>query len=247
MQNDIRTEIITYTCGSATHKGFLAAPAANSKVPGILVAHAWRGLDAFARKKAVALAELGYAALATDVYGDGVTAETDEEAFALMLPLFLDRRLLQNRIAAAYKTLKSNPLVDPERIGAIGFCFGGLTVIELLRSGTPVRGVASFHAVLGDEIAGNKADPVAIAGGIKGRLLALHGHDDPLVSASALAAFQNELTAAGIDWQLVIYGHTSHAFTNPEARDMKSGLFYNADADRRSWQSMRNFFEEVFI
>lgn len=245
MKNDIHTEIITYTCDGETFKGFLAIPAIDKKVPGIVVAHAWKGLDEFARKKAIALAELGYAALAADVYGNGAVAESDEEAAALMLPLFLDRLLLQRRIRVAYDALCNNPLVDNEKIGAIGFCFGGLTAIELFRSGAPLRGTVSFHAILGNKIGQEKAKTTSIASGIDGKLLILHGHDDPLISAEDISAIQKELTESKIDWQMVIYGNTSHAFTNPEAHDTKHGLIYNADADRRSWRAMRNFFEET--
>lgn len=247
MKTDVHTEIITYSCGDRTFKGYLAMPKTTQKAPGIIIAHAWMGQDEFARKKAIALAELGYAAFAADLYGDGKTAKTSDEALELMMPLFLDRHLLQQRMIAAYETLKTNPLVDKERIGAIGFCFGGLAAIELFRSGAFVRGVASFHAVLGSKLGNQQATVLPISKEIQGKILILHGHDDPLVSKEDIESIQNELTQAKIDWQMIIYGRTSHAFTNPEAHETSLGLIYNASAEKRSWQSMRNFFEEVFI
>lgn len=244
MKKDIHTEIITYTCDGVAFKGFLAAPIAESKAPGIIIAPTWKGLDDFARKKAVALAELGYVAMAADLYGDGKTAADDKEAGALMMPLFLDRALLRKRMQAALEVLQNNPLVDEHKMGAIGFCFGGLCVIELLRSGAHIKGVVSFHGILGDKIGEHKAH-LAEANQIVGKLLILHGHDDPLVSAADISAIQKEMTDAKVDWQMNIYGHTSHAFTNPEANDSHNGLVFNPCTDRRSWQSMRNFFEEI--
>lgn len=238
---------ISYSCDNVNLKGFLYHhPKILGKRPGIIVAHAWRGIDAYDKNKAKQLAELGYVVLAADVYGFEKPAQNDQEAFERMLPLFLDRALLQKRITAAYEVLKKQKHVDAERIGAIGFCFGGLTAIELLRSGTPIRGAVSFHGVLGDKIAEHKAKTVPIAKEIKGSLLVLHGHDDPLVSSADIAAFQKEMTDHCVDWQMHVYGHTSHAFTNQEALESDSGLMYNERADLRSWRSMQNFFSEIF-
>ena len=148
---------------------------------------------------------------------------------------------MQKRIIASYETLIKQPGVDKSRIGAIGFCFGGLTVIELLRSGTPVKSVVSFHGVLGN--AGAKTVPIAT--NIKGSILILHGYDDPLESTSDVLNTQKEFNEAGIDWQMDIYGHTSHAFTNPQSHDIVKGLIYNEKANKRSWIAMKNFFEET--
>lgn len=246
MKYNIHTEIVSYALGEKTFKGFLATPTTDNKVPGVLVMHAWRGLDEFARKKAIALAELGYVAMAADLYGDGITAETDEEAANLMLPLFLDRELLQAFLKKAYEVLCNKPFVDKNKVAAIGFCFGGLAAIELFRSELSLRGAVSFHAILGNKIGTNKAKTTPLAKGIKGKLLVLHGHDDPLVSANEISDFQKELTNAKVDWQMVVYGNTSHAFTNPEAHDYANGLIFNAEANKRSWLSMRHFFEEIF-
>ena len=142
---------------------------------------------------------------------------------------------------AAYETLINQAGVDQSRIGAIGFCFGGLSVIELLRSGTPVKSVVSFHGVLGN----TGAKTVPIAKNIKGSILMLHGYEDPLVPINDVLNIQKEFNDAGVDWQMDIYGHTSHAFTNPQAHDTKKGLIYNEKINKRAWLAMKNFFEET--
>lgn len=240
-------EELPYTAGQKQLRGYLCHNKdIHQKRPGIIVAHAWRGLDDFAKRKAERLAQLGYIAFAADLYGINQPVTSDEEAGKLMLPLFLDRPLLQERIKAAYQTLSKQPLVDASRIGAIGFCFGGLTVIELLRSGVGLRGAVSFHGGLANKRGDATAKTVPIASNIKGSLLILHGHDDPSVAPSDINALQTELTQAKIDWQMVIYGHTMHAFTNPNANNPSSGMLYNESADRRSWIAMRDFFDEIF-
>ena len=244
----METKEIEYACGQTSFKGYAAWEDDKSGTrPGILIAHAWRGRDEFSKQKALDLAQLGYVALAADVYGEGITAENNDDAAALMRPLFLDRKLLQDRIKSAYEALRKHPLVNPQKIGGIGYCFGGLTIIELYRSGVELKGAVSFHAVLGTSLGGQTAKTVPISPSVKGSLLILHGHDDPLVSQEDLIRIQDELTKANVDWQLHIYGRTKHAFTNPEANDSKMGLVYNAQADKRSWQTMKTFFNEIFI
>lgn len=235
----MKEETIYYQVNGASHKGFLVGDA--GKRPGVLVVHAWRGQDDFAREKAKELADMGYVALAVDMYGDGKTATSDEEAGALMHPLFVDRNLVQERIKAAFDLLKNDPRIDPERIGAIGFCFGGMVVIELMRSGLPVRSVVSFHGVLRDEGAklGIRSKQ------INGSILILHGYEDPLVSTHDIARLQRELNDAGADWEMNVFGHTQHAFTNPLAHDSVKGLVYNARSAKRAWQDMTKFFKET--
>lgn len=222
-------------------------PSTRTPAPGILIAHAWMGQDDFARKKAHDLARLGYVAFAADVYGDGQEVQTNDEAAELMMPLFMHRDRLRARIRAAYDTLASDERVDSNKIGAIGFCFGGLTVVELLRQGAPLRGVVSFHGVLTNQMGTNKAHVEKNADLMSGSLLILHGHDDPMMSQKDLLDLQKEFTDAGIDWQMKIYGQTMHAFTNPLANQPDSGLMYNRTSDYRSWQEMRNFFNDVFV
>lgn len=242
--------MVSYQIEGKTFKGYWAFPASKDKTtqrrPAILIAHAWMGQDQFVRHKADALAELGYVAFAADVYGEGKTASNTEEAKQLMVPLFEDRALLQKRICAAYEVVRQHPAVDPAKIGAIGFCFGGLTVIELLRSGIDVKGVVSFHGVLGNKMGNIQAKTVPIAKSIKGSLLILHGYEDPLVSPQDISNMQKELSDAKVDWQMNIYSHTSHAFTNPEAHDKENGLVFQALSSERAWWAMIHFFSERF-
>ncbi|EFB42818.1 hypothetical protein pah_c002o068 [Parachlamydia acanthamoebae str. Hall's coccus] len=244
---NMHQEAVSYQVGDFKMKGYLAYDNASAaKRPAIVIAHAWKGLGEFECEKARQLANLGYVAFAADVFGGGKTAESDEEAGALMLPLFIDRKTLRERIRAAVEAVKQYAVVDPDRVGAIGFCFGGLTVIELLRSGADIVGAVSFHGVLGDTLGGNKAHIEPLAKEIKGALLILHGYEDPLVPPGHIVAIQKELNDANVDWQMDIYGHTSHAFTNPALKDYEQGLVYNEKSSQRAWRSMRNFFEEIF-
>ena len=206
--------------------------------PAILIAHDWTGRNEFACRQAEKMAELGYVGFAIDMYGNGRLGESRDEKMALMQPLAADRALLRQRIQAALDALITMEEVDNSRVGAMGFCFGGLCVLDLARTGADLRGVVSFHGLL------NKPDdlPNEI---IKSKILALHGYDDPLVPAEEVQAFCQEMEAAGVDWQLHVYGQTMHAFTNPEADDAYFGTVYNACTANRAMQSMRAFFLEV--
>lgn len=238
---------VDYQVHGKTMKGFLAYETRDDQPrPGIVIAPAWGGLDDFAREKAIALAEAGYIAFAADIYGEGVSATHDDHRLQLMLPLFEDRQLLQDRIVGALNELKKQPLTDTRCVGAIGFCFGGLTVLELLRSGADVRGVVCFHALLADTLGEVKAKRLPIADKIKGAALFLHGHDDPLVSEKEIHTLFDELDEARVDWQFSIYGHTLHGFTNPAAQDPNQGTLYNPLIARRAWLAMVNFFQEQF-
>lgn len=205
--------------------------------PGVLVSHAWGGRDAFADSKASALAELGYVGFALDLYGQGVRGTDRDSCAALMRPFLEDRVMLQARMNLALDTMRAQHEVDGARTAAIGFCFGGLCVLDLARSGVDVAGVVSFHGFLhgpGD------------AGGsdIRARVLALHGWDDPMVKPDQVPAFAGEMSQRGGDWQLHAYGNTMHAFTNPVANDPDFGTVYSAMADRRSWRLMQDFLAE---
>lgn len=243
----IETKVIEYQCRGELFKGFLAHDASiKGPKPGVLIAHAWRGEDDFARKKAEDLASLGYVGFAVDYYGGGRTVSNDEEAFAMMSPLFMDRQLLRERINAGFDTLAKENTVDNDRLGAIGFCFGGLTAIELLRSGAKLSGVVTFHALLGDKLGPLTSVKLPLAPKLHGSLLVLHGYLDPSVSKEDIESFQAEMTHAGVDWQMNIYGTATHAFTNPLANQPEKGMQYNEIVARRSWQSMVNFFNEIF-
>lgn len=244
----MKEEIIDYEIDGKKYRGFWAFPSIEAetpaKRPAVLVAHAWMGQDDFAREKARMLASLGYFGFAVDMYGEGKTASNPEEAEALMLPLFEDRALLRKRILGAFEVVSHLPGVDQGRIGGIGFCFGGLTIIELLRSGAPVKGCVSFHGVLGNTMGPIHAKTTPIAKGIEGSLLILHGYNDPLVSLQDIVNTQKELSEAMVDWQMHFYSQTSHAFTNPQANDVKNGLVFQSRSCDRALRLMKDFFKE---
>lgn len=243
----MQKETVSYSLGKQQFKGFVVKGKESShKRPAVIIAHAWKGLDHFAKSVAERMAQLGYIGFAADYYGDGIVAQSDERASELMAPLFMDRAELQKRLIAAYEAVKKIPEVDPDRIVVIGFCFGGLAAIELLRSGTPVQGAVAFHATLSNSLGGKKAHTVPIASGIEGSLLILHGNDDPLVSQQDILDMTKDLTKANVDWEMDIYGHTVHAFTNPEVHDVHTGLAFNTKANERSWKSAERFFSEIF-
>ena len=237
----IVTKMIEYKQGDTVLEGYLAYDDdAKGKGPGILVVHDWMGFGSFANGKAHNLAELGYVALAVDIYGQGARPKDTDEAGKLAGLYKGNRPLLRERILAAYEVLKNNPMVDPSKIAVIGFCFGGTTALELARSGAPIAGVVSFHG-------GLSSPTPADAKNIKAKILALHGADDPYVPADEVKGFQKEMNDAGVDWQMILYSGAVHAFTNPAAgNDNSKGAAYNANADKRSWVAMKNFFQEIF-
>lgn len=206
--------------------------------PVVLVCHAWGGRDEFVAEKARKLAELGYVGFAVDIYGKGVTGSGPEENARLMQPFMDDRALLQKRILAALSAVKLLPWVDEKRIAAIGFCFGGLCALDLARSGADIVGVVSFHGLL--------IPPSLPTKKIMAKVLVLHGNDDPMVPVDHVLALASELTDSCEDWQIHTYGHTMHAFTNPVANNPDFGTVYNKYADKRSWQSLLSFLDEVF-
>ncbi|MFO1417671.1 MAG: dienelactone hydrolase family protein [Methylotetracoccus sp.] len=235
----IRTTTVDYHHADTLLEGFFAYDDARGQpLPAVMIAHAWGGRDDFVCAKARRLAESGYAAFALDMYGKGVLGSGPDENARLMNPFMQDRALLQARIGAALEAVRTLPQVDPTRIAAMGFCFGGLCVLDLARTGADLRGVISFHGLF--------IPPGNTAGRrISAKVLALHGHDDPMVPPDHVAALATELTDAGADWQIHVYGGTVHAFTNPRANDPGFGTVYNAAADHRSWQSLQSFLAEV--
>lgn len=235
----MQTELIEYKDGETLLEGYLANDGKAGKKPAVIVCHAWGGRSDFECRKAEALAELGYTGFALDIYGKGVRGQSMEENNALMTPFIEDRSMLRKRLLSALTTVQNLDMVDSSRIAAIGFCFGGLCVLDLARSGADVKGVVSFHGLFGA--------PEGLASEtIKAKVLALHGHDDPMVPPENVLALETELTQAKADWQIHAYGHATHAFTHPEANMPENGLQYNATADRRSWQAMKNFLAEIF-
>jgi dienelactone hydrolase len=212
----------------------------SGKRPSVLIAHQWKGLSDYEKKRAKMLAELGYNVLAADVYGKGVRPDNPKDAAAMAGKYKADRPLLRERINAAFQLLKKDKRTDSAKIGAIGYCFGGTTVLELARNGADLVGVVSFHGAL--------ATPTpADAATIKCRVLALHGADDPFVPPAEVAGFEEEMRKAKVDWQLVAYGGAVHSFTDWNAgNDNSKGSAYNEKADRRSWEAMKDFFQELF-
>jgi dienelactone hydrolase len=210
-----------------------------SLAPAVLVVHDWSGCNDFARDKARFLASLGYTAFAVDMYGEGKVGISREEKTQLMQPLVGNRVLVRQRMQAALKALTAVPGVDHGNIGAIGFCFGGLCVLDLARSGEKIQGAVSFHGLL------TRPENLPVSD-IYAKILVLHGYDDPMVPPEQVNAFAREMTQAKADWQIDMYGHTRHAFTNPEANDAASGTVYNDVASHRAFISMKNFFAEVF-
>ncbi len=237
----VHTEAVEYRHVDVVLEGYLAYDdAVEGHRPGVLVVHEWKGLGDYAKRRAEQLAQLGYVAFAIDMYGKGVYATTHEEAAALSGAYRQDRRLMRDRARAGLDVLARQPLVDPERLGAIGYCFGGMTVLELARDGAPLRGVVSFHGAL------DTPQPED-ARNIKGSVLVCHGADDSFVKPEQVAAFQQEMRDAKVDWQFVAYGGAVHSFTVPEAgSDPTTGAAYHAAADHRSWEAMSRFFHEIF-
>lgn len=232
-------ETLHYRDGDTTCHGHLVFPTTVTlQTPIILIAHDWSGRNAFAEDKAALLASMGYIGFAIDLYGEGRTGQTNEEKSALMQPLVQDRGLLKSRLRAAYEAAKQLGRGDAGAIGAIGFCFGGLSVLDLARTGAPLKGVVSFHGLLNA--------PDLPKEKIKAKILALHGYNDPMAKPDQLIAFSDEMTAAGADWQVHVYGNTVHAFMNPLANDEALGLVYNPTTAARAWTAMRDFFKEIF-
>jgi len=237
---DIQNRLIEYRDGDAVLEGMLAwDDSVRGPRPGVLVSHAWGGRSDYEDGRAKRLAELGYAAFALDLYGKGVRGNTPEENGALMQPFLEDRAMLQRRLLLSLATLRDQTEVDSTKIAAIGFCFGGLSVLDIARTGEALAGVVSIHGLFGSP--GNTDGNT-----IKAKVLALHGWDDPMATPDDVIALTKELTALGADWQLHAYGNTVHAFTNPAANDMDRGTVYSASADERSWTAMRNFLDELF-
>jgi dienelactone hydrolase len=240
LHSKIVTETVAYKDGSQECLGFLAYDDANEKAPGILIAHQWMGLTDYERGRARQLAELGYSAFAADIYGGGQVASGPDEAGKLAGKYKGDRKLLRGRMLAAFKAMTAQKAVDAKKTAAIGYCFGGTAALELGRAGAQALGLASFHGGL------DTPDPKD-GKNIKGKVLILHGADDPYCSLKDLGTFQDEMKAAKVDYQINIYSGAVHAFTQPSAGDDPSkGVAYNANADRRSWQALGAFLQEIF-
>jgi dienelactone hydrolase len=235
------TQDIDYQDGAVKLSGFLAYDESiTEKRPGIIVVHEAWGLGEHAKERARMLADLGYVAFAVDMFGERKQMTSLPEAMEVIGALRQDAEILRTRAKAGLATLAALPQVDESRLGGIGFCFGGSTVLELARGGTDLAGVVSFHG-------GLPTTAPAAPGVVKASVLVCTGADDPMIPPEQVVAFEEEMRQAGADWQVISYGKTVHSFTNPEADKAGiPGIAYNASTDRRSWAAMKSFFEEVF-
>jgi dienelactone hydrolase len=237
----IHVENVEYKQGDTALQGCVAYDdAVQGQRPGILIVHQWMGLTDYEKKRAEMLAQLGYVAFCADIYGKGILPKNTREAGALSGKFKNDRQLLRARVNAGLAALRQQPLVDQKHVAAIGYCFGGTTVLELARSGADVAGVVCFH--------GGLDSPTPSDGkNIKCKVLVCHGADDRFSSPENIAAFEDELRSGKVDWQLILYGGAVHSFTQPDAgNDNSKGVAYNEKADKRSWQAMRQFLAEIF-
>lgn len=236
----IITKEIDYHHGETLCKGFIAYDETwESPMPAVMVAPDWGGRGEDACSKAIQLAKMGYVGFAVDMYGNAKLGHDNVERRALMTPLLQDRKTLSERIGAAFELLTRLPQVHHKKIAALGYCFGGLCVLDLARSGVHIQGVVSFHGLL-------TAPDGMLHSPIPAKILVLHGYDDPLVKPNQVEAFAKEMTQRQVDWQVHLYGLTAHSFTNPKANDPEMGLHYNQRADQRSWQTTELFLREVF-
>ena len=235
------TQPIDYTHDGVALEGYLAFDdALSGKAPGILVVHEWWGLNDYARGRAEQLAGMGYVAFALDMYGKGKSTDHPDQAATWMKAVNSNMDTWQKRALAGLDVLKRQSRVDPARLAAIGYCFGGATVQVLAYTGAGLKGVVSFH--------GSLVPPSAEQGEqIRAKILICHGAQDPFNKPETLAPHVNAMNATPIDWQLIVYGGTRHGFTNPDADTHgMDALAYNASSDRRSWQAMTSFFNELF-
>lgn len=233
------TKDVEYKDGDVTLKGYLAYDdAAKGKRPGVLIVHEWWGLNDYTKSRAKQLAELGYVAFALDMYGEGQHTTKREEAQNLCGKVMGDVKVWRKRAMAGLDQLLKQENVDPKKVAAIGYCFGGTTALNLAYAGAPVAGVVSFHGSLQPPQPDDKE--------IKAKILVCHGADDPFIPGEQIDAFQEAMQKAGCDWQMIFYGGAVHSFTNPNAKGDLQGAKHHPAADARSWEHMKSFFNELF-
>ena len=239
---EVKTQTVEYTDGDVKLEGFVAwdPDKVSDAAPGVLVVHQWMGLTEYEQSRCRQLADLGYVAFALDIYGKGVRPANPQQAGEFAGIYKKDRALYRRRLNLGLDQLRAQKGVAGDRIAAIGYCFGGTGTLELARSGAEIAGVVSFH--------GGLDSPTPEDGKkIKAKVLVLHGADDPFVPAKEIDAFKSELTSAKVDWQMIYYANAVHSFTQPMAgNDNSRGAAYNKKADERSWEAMRQFFDEIF-
>jgi len=236
----LQSRTVEYKHGDAILQGYLAYDDSfKGKRPGVLIVHQWKGFSDYVVKRANQLAKLGFVAFALDMYGKDVRATNHEEAAGLSGIYFNDRKLMRDRARAGLDILLKEKKTDKKKLAAIGYCFGGTTVLEMARGGLNLRGVVSFHGVLNIP---TPTDPKLL----RAKILILHGANDTYTSKEQLERFEADLKQANADWQMISYGGAVHSFTVPEAgNDPTKGAAYNKRADERSWRAMLNFFDEI--
>ncbi|MCA9575203.1 MAG: dienelactone hydrolase family protein [Sandaracinaceae bacterium] len=233
----MHTELLPYTHEDEDFDVFLVRPDGDEPRPAVLICHMWGGREGFIEDKARALAKLGYVAAGIDLYGVGQRGTDVASSRALMTALVTQPAVLRSRLAKAHAVVRDAHGVDPERMGAIGYCFGGLCAILMARMGLPLRGVVSFHGLL------KIGEPLDAE--VQAQIMVQHGQDDPMVPPSDVGTFAEEMKRINADWQLHSYPGVVHGFTNPKANDPAFGTVYDEDAARRSWIEMRRFFEDT--
>ena len=240
----IQGKTVEYSAQNVVMKGYLAY---DERIwgnrPGVLVVHEWWGLNDYARNRARMLAELGYTALAVDMYGGGKRALHPDDATKFSSELMKNFDVAKARFMAAMDYLKQHPTVDPNRMAAIGYCFGGGIALNMARQGVDLKGVISFH---GDLVAVKPAQ----RGSVKAKILVLHGADDKFITSEQIEAFKKEMRRAGADFKFISYTGAMHSFTNPKAdalgQRFKLPIGYNADADKKSWDELKDFLKTIF-
>ena len=237
----VQVKTVPYTKGEISFEGFMAwDDAQKGKRPGVLVVHEWWGLNDYVRKRAEQLAALGYVAFAVDMYGKGKVTTHPDEASQWMKQTTANVEMWQARAKEGLNILQADPQVDPTKLAAIGYCFGGATVMQMVYSGAPVQGVVSFHGSL-------PLPPASPPIKSSAKILIAHGDADSFLPSEHISKFKTALDGAGLDWQMHIYGGAQHSFTNPSANDYGvQGIKYQKQADQRSWKHMKVFFDELF-
>lgn len=235
----LHTQEVAYTVDGITFRGYLAYDRSNTQPkPCILIAPDWSGRSEAFCKKAEQLAQEGYVSFVIDMYGDAIVGHTTEEKQALLNPIMANRAQVAHRMLMAFQTISALPMVDKTRIAVMGYCFGGLCALDLARTGTDVKGVISFHGLL-------FPPEQPLCEDIRSKILVFHGYEDPMVPPSQVNEFAIEMTQKKADWQIHMYGHTKHAFTNPDAHDDRLGLEYKEIAKERSWTNTELFLKEI--
>jgi dienelactone hydrolase len=236
---EVKTQEVEYKQGDTVLQGFVAwDDAKKGKRPGVLVVHEWWGHNQHARNQAIRLAEAGYVGFALDMYGKGKVADHPDSAQAFMKEATKDPAALSARFNAALEQLKQNELVDTQRIGAIGYCFGGAVVLGQARAGADLKAVATFHGAIATE---TPAQP----GKVKAKIIVLNGAADPMVTPEQREAFKKEMKAAKVKYEFIDLKGAKHGFTNPDAdKHGMPALAYNAEADKKSWAEMLKFFKK---